>query len=51
MVAKSMVVITGYEIAKVSSFMATHLLVRIVAKKLPRSAVSLPLLIGAEKRT
>ena len=43
-----MVVITGHETAKVGSFMATYFLVKLVAMKLPRSAVSWPLLIGAE---
>ena len=50
MVAKSMVVKTGHETAKVGSFTATYFLVKLVAMKLPRSAVSWPLLIGAEKR-
>ena len=50
MVTKYMVVITGHETAKVGSFMATYFLVKLVAMKLPRSAVSWPLLIGAEKR-
>ena len=42
MVAKSMVVKTGHETAKVCSFTATYFLVKLVAMKLPRSAVSWP---------